>query len=241
MQNFSPYPLPVSKCVAKFVPKSLKAIDSMVFQADDKLNKTAMQTTDNVKRLEIMQRIHKSLTNGIRSAKAHTPRTWLKNKALSIEATGAVFNSGQIHHHKAQSFKDELASVGFLKQSNVGTNMGQIPYTVFGIYSIVFPLRDEQGRVVNFYAIGIDNDKTAYLNTEGIYPAYPHSQTRRLYVTENIFDAATLLESKVLDNRDAVISLHDKEMLYQHRQAIENLKHLEEIILIESPNEQNHE
>ncbi|HWY98613.1 MAG TPA: hypothetical protein VNY36_05985 [Bacteroidia bacterium] len=229
--------LTVEKGVPKFVPHSLKATDSIAFQAD-KPNITKMETTKQTvtaeKRTEIMERILKSLNNGIRSPKSKKPREWLKSRALSIEATYAAFNSGQIHHHKPQSFKDELASTGFLTRSDVGTNMGQVPYTVFGLYSMIFPLRDGIGRVVNFYAIGVETNKTSYLNNEGIYPSYPHPLTKKLYITETLLDAATLLESKILDNRDAVIALHDKEMLPQHKEAIASLQQLEEIILIET-------
>jgi len=230
--------LTVEKDVPKFVPQNLKAIDSIAFQAGDKQNLIKMETTNPTdtatKRTEIMERILKSLNNGIRSPKSKKPREWLKSRALSIEATYAAFNSGQIHHHKPQSFKDELASTGFLVRSDVGTNMGQVPYTVFGIYSIIFPLRDERGRVVNFYAIGVETNNASYMNNEGIYPSYPHPLTKKLYITESVIDAASLLESKILDNRDAVIALHDKEMLPQHKQAIASLQHLEEIILIET-------
>jgi hypothetical protein len=183
-------------------------------------------------RIELLSYIYRSLSNGIRSAKANAPREWLAQKGLSVEVTGACFNSGQIHHRKEQSFKDSLEQIGFIKRSDVPTNAGQIPYTVFGIYSVIFPLRDEDSRVVNFYAASLKKEKTEYMNQEGIYPSYPHAMTERLFITEDILDAATLLEAKVLDNREAVIALHDGKLMPQHSGAISSLKVLKEIILI---------
>ena len=87
---------------------------------------------------------------------------------------------------------------------------------------------------MNFYAVGIKTHKTSYMNKEGIYPAYPNLLTKKLYVTETILDAATLLESKVLDERSAVIALYDGKLLPQHKQVIESLRYLEEIIAIEN-------
>ena len=214
-------------------------------------NQAELGHTGSTNRLEIFSGIHKYLTNGIRYFKSNVPRNWLKEKGLSVENTFAVFNSGQIHHHKAQSYKDELHSIGFLTPSHVGTNAGQNPYSVFGLYSIIFPLKDDRDRIVNFYALGIDrvkrkkklNSSTGeqgnYLNQEGIYPAYPQPLTKKLFITETIFDAATLLESKILDNREAVIALHEGELLPQHKQAIENLNYLEGIVFIESINKRD--
>jgi DNA adenine methylase len=185
-----------------------------------------------------MERIYRSLSNGIRSAKAHVPRQWLKDKKLSAELTGACFNSGQIHHRKSEEFKAELARVGFARKSNAGTN-GGTPYTVFGIFSVMFPLRNEKNEVVNFYAVGIRNDKKGFMNDEGIYPQYPHEMTKKLYIVQAVMDAAILLESRVMDNREAVIALQDGEYLPQHAEAISRLKHLEEIVIIESPTANN--
>jgi hypothetical protein len=70
------------------------------------------------------------------------------------------------------------------------------------------------------------------MNKQGIYPAYPSSLTKKLYITNTIIDAATLLESKMLDNKEAVMALHDGELSDEHLQAINGLKELTEIILI---------
>lgn len=185
---------------------------------------------------EIMAMIHKSLANGIRNAKADIPRNWLKEKNLTIDSSGAVFNSGQMHHRKEQSFKDDLVSIGFLAISDVPTNNGQIPYTSFGNYSVMFPLKDEQGDVVNFYAIRIKNNQMAYMNNEGIYPCYPHEGIRKLYIVNSIIGAATILEAKVLDNKEAVMALFDGEIMPQHEEVLKRLTQLEEVIWVEQPN-----
>ena len=195
--------------------------------------KTNNMTTEKQK-LEIFAKLHRSLSNGIRSAKSIAPREWIEAHKLNIESTGACFNSGQIHHRKEQSFKDELASIGFLTQSDVPTNNGQIPYTVFGNYSILFPLKNQNHQVVNFYAISIKNGKTEFLNKEGIYPCYPNEQTRKLYIVPNVIDAATLLSTNILDNKETVIALHNGILLPQHEEAIKKLTQLQEIIWIEN-------
>lgn len=192
-----------------------------------------METFNETKRLEIFQRIHQSLSIGIRMADA--PRQWLKQRGLSMEATGACFNSGQMHHRKPQEFIDELMSTGFLKHSPVPTNTGRPAHTSFGNYAVMFPLRDEQERIVNFFAIGIKNGKEQFLNEDGIYPAYPNLNTRKLYIVKRIVDAATILEVKILDNKEAVIAIGMDDLLPQHKEAIQRLTQLEEIIWIEEP------
>ncbi|MCC6836974.1 MAG: hypothetical protein IT234_00430 [Bacteroidia bacterium] len=180
--------------------------------------------------------IYKSCSNGIRAAKSNAPREWLAKKGLSIDATGACFNSGQMHHRQEQSFKMALAEVGFMQKSTVGVNSDTVPYTVFGIFSIMFPLRNESNEVVNFYSIRIRSENTAYMNQEpGLYPGYPSELTKRLFVVNTVMEAATILESKVLDNKEAVIALHDGKVMPEHERAIKRLTALVEVIYIESP------
>ncbi len=176
------------------------------------------------------------MTNGIRASKSHVARKWLEQKGLSIDLTHACFNSGQIHHRKAQSFIEALKSVDFLKEYGINSRKeNETPtYNSFGKGAITFPLRNEKNEVVNFYAIRIhlETQKTEYLNEEGIYPCYPAAQTTKLYITKNILDAATLLETRVLENRDAVMALNDGELKEQHLNAIDGLQNLKEIIVI---------
>lgn len=183
--------------------------------------------------ISILATVHKSLCNGIRSAKATTPRKWLAERKLSLEISGVCFQSGQGHHRKQQSYKDSLERVGFLKKSAANTSTGEQGYNSFAPHSILFPMRDIKGRVVNYYAIDIRNGKTQWLNEEGIYPEYPKPNTTKLYIVQAPMDAATLMESGLLDNREAVIALNEGLLTNEHISAIQQLNDLQEIILIE--------
>ena len=187
-------------------------------------------------RIEIFKTIHTSMSNGIRAGKSKEARKWMEQKGLSIDLTHACFNSGQMHHRREESFIEALKSVGFLKENGInGKKEGNPPeYTSFGKEAIVFPLRNENNEVVNFHAIRINMEKetTEYLNYKGLYPCYPSPQTTKLYITNTILEAATLIESRVMDNRDAVISLHNGVIEEVHYLAIKELKQLETIILI---------
>ena len=195
---------------------------------------TITEQTETSTFLKIIERIHKTFVNGIRNGGALAPKRWLADRKLSIEVTGACYNSGQIHHRKPQEFKDELESIGFLKPSNVPTNAGQRAYNVFGSYSILFPLRDEDHQVVNYYAVGIENGKRGFMNEEGIYPAYPNPYIKKLFIVNTIIEAATLLESKTLKENEAVIALFDGEIMPQHNKMVETLKELEEVVILDS-------
>lgn len=196
-------------------------------------NETNKQVDWNNKtELELLELVYTYATNGLRFGKSQKAREWLRNQKLSVENTMACFNSGQLHHRKEKEFKEALERIGFMKASNVGSNCDSIPYTVFGNFSIMFPLRNEKNEIVNFFSVGLKNDKSAFLNMKGLYPGFPSEQTRRLFVVDTVLDAATILEAKVLDNREAVISLYDGVFLEQHVEIIRSLKHLTEVVQI---------
>lgn len=196
-------------------------------------NETNKQVDWNNKtELELLELVYTYATNGLRFGKSQKAREWLRNQKLSVENTMACFNSGQLHHRKEKEFKEALERIGFMKQSNAASNCESVPYTVFGNFSIMFPLRNEKNEIVNFFSVGLKNDKSAFLNMKGLYPGYPSEQTRRLFVVDTVLDAATILEAKVLDNREAVISLYDGVFLEQHVEIIKSLKHLTEVIQI---------
>lgn len=185
---------------------------------------------------ELLNQLFNSFCTGIRSKKSELPRTWLQKKGLSFLDLQVGFNSSQFHHRKDKSFRDNFVRIGVLKESDAAVKSPELKaYTCFGGYSIVFPLKDEKGDIVNLFAIQIKkkNQPTEYLNEDGLYPSYPASLTQRLFITTTVLDAASLLQSKVMENRDAVLALYEGELKPQHIQAIGGLKHLQEIIFIQ--------
>jgi hypothetical protein len=183
--------------------------------------------------IAILEKIYQIMMSGMRSNKSPHPQQWLRAKKLSSPKTYAAFNSGQLHHSKPKEFIDELASVGFLEKSGVTGKDRKTCYTCFGNFSIIFPLRNEDNHIVNFYEMGIKKERSSYLNEQGIYPSYPHPFTQKLIITDTILDAATILEAEVLNSKEAVMALHEGKIKPQHQQAIGQLKELSEVIYIE--------
>jgi hypothetical protein len=174
---------------------------------------------------EVFREIHSMMESGLKWWLAEKPRTWLAERRLSADLTGAVFNSGQLHAAKPQAFKDDLMSIGFLRDEGKNTSLGHKWHFCFGRYGILFPLKDRSGNIVNFYAIRLNlpTEEHSILNREGIYPGFPHEMTTRLFITTSMLDAATLLESRTLQNRDSLICIPDGKFLEQHKEALKGL------------------
>lgn len=185
--------------------------------------------------MNALETIFRSFETGIRSAKATKPKEYLQRIGLDFNELRIGFNSGQFHHRQTQEIKDHFESLGLITKSNAGVNKDDLTaYTVFGRYGVVFPLVNQKNEIVNFFAIrfNLETPKEEYLNHEGIYPAYPHSLTKKLFVVPTVLDAASLLQSKALENREAVMALHNGKFLTHHQRAIQSLSELEEIIII---------
>jgi DNA primase len=191
-------------------------------------------------RTDLFAKIHVSLTKGLRNVYSKVPQAWISEKGLSSERTGAGFNAGQFHLDGDQKYKDALIEIGFRKYSRKNSN-GVDGYKTFGNYGILFPFKNAKGQVVNFYAIRIKTkpEEHSMLNQEGIYPAYPNEMTTRLFITTEIIEAATLIESKAIENRDSMILIPEGKILKQHEDAIKRLSALQSIIWIE-PTNKNH-
>jgi hypothetical protein len=188
---------------------------------------------DNEK-LRVFAMIQRVCESGIRSGKFNTGREWLAEQKLSFGATGAVFNSGQISQKKKQSFLDDLLLAGFIQASKAPHNATrEKAYTVFAKYSVMFPLKDINGNVVNYYAVRVKNQQASWLNEEGVYPCYPQPNAKTLYIVPTVLDAASILEARALRSREAILALRDGDILLDHLDAIRSLEHLKEIIVIE--------
>lgn len=197
------------------------------------MNKSMEKTSSD--KGEALKNLYQSFITGINNSKATAPREFLENIELNYQKLHLGFNSGQFHHRKSKEFKAPFIQLGVLKVSDAPTReKDMIGYTVFGDYGVIFPLKDEVGNIVNMYAyrIKLQNPKGEYLNESGLYPAYPNKRTTRLILTENILDAATLIQSDTLENRDAVIALKDGELTQDIKTAIENLVELEQVIIL---------
>lgn len=185
--------------------------------------------------MNALETIFHSFESGIRSSKAVKPKEYLNRLGLDYNELRIGFNSGQFHHTREQVFKDECEALGLLSKSDAGVNKeGLTAYTVFGRYGVVFPLFNQGNEIVNLFAIRFELSTPVeeYLNHEGIYPAFPHPLTKKLFVVPTLQDAASLLQSKALENREAVMALHNGKFLTQHQRAIQSLSELEEIIII---------
>jgi len=187
--------------------------------------------------METLETLFHSFETGIRNAKASKPKEYLKSIGLDYNEMRIGFNSGQFHHRESQEFKDRFEALGILVKSEAPVNKeGLTAYTVFGRYGVVFPLVNRLNEIINYFAIRFEmkTPTEEYLNQEGIYPAYPHPLTKRLFMVPSVVDAASLLQSKALENREAVIALHNGELLPQHLEAITALTELEELIILKN-------
>lgn len=194
-----------------------------------------MSTPSSNTKQELLNNLFTSFLTGIRAKKSTQPREWLEKRELSYNDLQIGFNSGQFHHRKDEQFRQGYVEIGVLKESDAPVKEeGMKAYTCFGHYGIVFPLKDEQGEIVNLFAIRIKvkNDNPVYLNQDGLYPSYPNQFTKRLFITQTVMDAASLLQSKVLERGDEVLALFEGIVMLQHTKAIQQLKQLQQIIFI---------
>lgn len=184
-----------------------------------------------------LETLFQSFETGIRSSKAINTKEYLRNIGLDYAELRIGFNSGQFHHRETQEFKNDFEALGMLKKSDAGVRKEDLTaYTVFGRDGLIFPLIDKDNRIVNYFALRfkLETPKQEYLNSEGIYPAYPSPLTKRLYLAPTVIDCASLMQSKALENRDAVMAMQNGELLPQHIEAIKSLCELEEIIIIKN-------
>lgn len=180
---------------------------------------------------EIIQMIFEVFRKGLYGSSL--TKEWFNERKLHLNVCGAGYSSGQWKKTILQHHMEMLIKVGYMKLRGKTDALGVEQYNVFGRKAIVFPLKNEQGEVVNIYGIKVETGKTIILNEEGLYPCHPSQKTRRLFVTQNVESAVVIIENGILGKDEAVLALFDGEIKIQHKTAVAKLEHLEEIILIE--------
>ena len=101
-------------------------------------------------------------------------------------------------------------------------------------YCVVFPLKNKSGGIVSLYGRSVvPNAKSKHYYTAGrtgLYPCYPDSKTRHLFLTESILDAITLQQHFVLSEGTTILAAYGTNGLTpEHVEAIRRLKELEEV------------
>ena len=142
--------------------------------------------------MKTLGQLFQSFETGIRSSKADKPKQYLKNINLDYSDMRIGFNSGQFHHRETQEAKEHYEALGLLKKSDAAVRED-------------FALRFDMATPIE-----------EYLNESGLYPHYPHINSKRLFITPTLIDAASLLQSKALDKREAVLALHNGKLMPQH-------------------------
>lgn len=157
---------------------------------------------------------------------------YLEGRAINYKLHEIGYNSGGIHaesknHHLIES----MVKYGLLKAKPANG------YSVWAKDCIIFPLKNQDNKIVSLYARSITNNEESrhfYLqNREGLYPGYPALTTKKLILTESIIDAASLLQQKEITEQFTILSLYGTNGLTdEHQKAIIELPQLEEIILM---------
>jgi DNA primase catalytic core len=165
------------------------------------------------------------------------PRTkkaveYCKHRCLDYTKLELAYNSGGLHvesknHHLVKS----MTEAGLLKPR---PSQGHI---VWAKDCILFPLKSKDNKIISLYGRSISNDEDSrhfYLpNRKGLYPWYPKPSTSKLIITESIIDAASLLQQQSINDQYSILALYGTNGLTEeHLQAIQQLEHLTEIILL---------
>ena len=97
---------------------------------------------------------------------------------------------------------------------------------------IVFPLVNNENKVVSLYGRSINKGHFYTENRKGLFPKYPPAETTKIILTESIIDAQTLLQSKEITNQYEILALYGTNgFSKEHFEVIKKLEELKEVVL----------
>ena len=184
------------------------------------------------------------MCNAVGSSK--TSRGYLESRGLDYKLLqdrklGVGYQAGQMHHGERaeKHLIESLLNVGLLSEVVGGRNSrtGGTAYRTFAKGSIVFGLRDIDGKVCGMYFRSTNadakNGRHFYLrDRRGLYPKYPPVRTEKLLITESIIDAVSLLQSEQTAAGWEVLAMYGTNGFTQeHQAAVANLAELKEVCL----------
>ena len=182
-----------------------------------------------------LETMFKSFRKGLMNSQP--AKDYCKKRNLDHTKLEISFNSGQFHHgeRRTEELINNSLAVGLLLDNGLKTSAGEIAYSIFGKYSLIFALKNKENEIVSFYFRSIldkENAKHFYLkNRSGLYPNYPNPNTKKIILTESIIDAASLLQIDEVVKNYSVLACYGTNGLNEEIQkAIVELENLEEII-----------
>ncbi|HEY9123905.1 MAG TPA: CHC2 zinc finger domain-containing protein [Bacteroidales bacterium] len=163
---------------------------------------------------------------------------YITGRKLDYTKLEIGYNSGQFHHgtRKDETIINQCLETGLLNDNKLIARTGEPAYSVFGKCCIVFALKGKRNEITGLYFRSTINNKDQrhyYLkDRSGLYPNYPKPETKKLILTEAIIDTASLLQiPEIATNYELLSCFGTNGLTDEHKQAIEALKELEEIIL----------
>ena len=157
-------------------------------------------------------------------------QTPLKNDNTSEQSFNEVFQKLKQNINKSPRAKQ------YIEERNLSVVKLEIGYNAETYHQlkncIIFPLKDKYNNVVSLYGRSLTKGHYYTANRKGLYPKYPNPETRKLILTESVIDAATLLQQEEITAEYEILALYGTNGLTEeHSQAIQELKHLKEIVI----------
>jgi len=188
-------------------------------------------------KISFLEKIFAYFQNGLHMSSIgneYIQKRGLDKGKLAAKGCAIGYHSGQYHHRDNNNMIEGSVKYGLLIPSDK-SNTGGAGYNVWGKMSIIFPLKNKQGQIISFYGRSIYENKSSkhfYMrDSEGLFPAYPVYNTKRLILAECVIDAATLLQHTEINNQFTLLAAYGTNRLgEEHLIAIKELKELEEIV-----------
>ncbi|WP_375605352.1 CHC2 zinc finger domain-containing protein [Flavobacterium davisii] len=200
----------------------------------------------DLSREQFLGNMYQYFKNAISNSKP--AKEYLQSRSLDNKKIEVGYNGGQFHHgaRREEKLINQCLEYGLLIDKGNKGRTGETAYNVFGKWCIVFALKNRENKVVGLYFRSTLNEKESkhfYLkNRQGLYPNYPHINTKKIILTESIIDCASLIQSlQIQQNQEdstnspfggwgTLACYGTNGLTEEHIKAITALKQLEEII-----------
>ena len=177
--------------------------------------------------IEILQSLWTNFVVSFKSPRCKA-RAYAESRGLSLEGLG--YNTGSWHKRKDRTEEElnQAEEIGYLRLStfNKGRN-------AWGKNCLIFPLKNEENKVVSFYGRAVKVSGHYYLpNRTGLYHAYPSKKATKIILTESVIDAASLSVIEELKDYEVLALYGTNGYTAEHKKALQSCGELEEVILM---------